>query len=133
MTKKHLHHTMNHRDLVGLFRSSRRRCSVKKGVLKNFANFTGKHLCWSLLQACDCIKKRLQHWRFPVKLTKFLRTFVLKNICERLILFNSPENTIANISGEFGLDQTLTDAKVSLLNKTILFNQMQPYHLYISY
>ena len=20
----------------------------KKGVLKNFANFTGKHLCWSL-------------------------------------------------------------------------------------
>ena len=25
------------------FRSSHRRCSVKKGVLKNFANFTGKH------------------------------------------------------------------------------------------
>ena len=39
---------MNHRDLLGLFRSSHRRCSVKKGVLKKFANFTGKHLCWSL-------------------------------------------------------------------------------------
>ena len=29
-------------------RSSHRRCSVKKGVLKNFAKFTGKHLCQSL-------------------------------------------------------------------------------------
>ena len=41
-------------------RSNHRRCSVKigvlkvfyyvvgHGVLKNFANFTGKHLCWSL-------------------------------------------------------------------------------------
>ena len=27
----------------------------KKGVLKIFANFTGKHLCWSLLQACNFI------------------------------------------------------------------------------
>ena len=30
-------------------RSSNRSCSVKEGVLKNFANSTGKHLCWSLL------------------------------------------------------------------------------------
>ena len=29
-------------------RSSHRRCSVKKDVLRNFKNFTGKHLCWSL-------------------------------------------------------------------------------------
>ena len=29
-------------------RSSHRRCSVKKGVLKNSVNFTGKHLCWCL-------------------------------------------------------------------------------------
>ena len=28
-------------------RSSHWSCSVKKGVLKNFANFTEKHLCWS--------------------------------------------------------------------------------------
>ena len=28
--------------------SSHRRCSVRKGVLKNSANFTEKHLCWSL-------------------------------------------------------------------------------------
>ena len=29
-------------------RSSRRRCSVRIGVLRNFAKFTGKHLCQSL-------------------------------------------------------------------------------------
>ena len=29
-------------------RSSHWSCSVKKFVLRNFANFTGKHLCWSL-------------------------------------------------------------------------------------
>ena len=29
-------------------RSSHRRCSVRKGVLRNFAKFTGKHLCQSL-------------------------------------------------------------------------------------
>ena len=26
----------------------------KKGVLKNFANFTGKHLCWSLFVKICC-------------------------------------------------------------------------------
>ena len=29
-------------------RSSHRRCSMKTAVLKNFAIFTGKYLCWSL-------------------------------------------------------------------------------------
>ena len=29
-------------------RSSHWNSSVKKGVLRNFASFTGKHLCWSL-------------------------------------------------------------------------------------
>ena len=29
-------------------RSSHWSCSVEKVVLRNFANFTGKHLCWSL-------------------------------------------------------------------------------------
>ena len=28
-------------------RSSHRICSVKKGILKNFANFTGTNMCWS--------------------------------------------------------------------------------------
>ena len=29
-------------------KSNHRKCSVKKSVLKNLANFTGKHLCWRL-------------------------------------------------------------------------------------
>ena len=31
------------------FRSSHPRCFVRKGVLRNFAKFTGKHLCQSLI------------------------------------------------------------------------------------
>ena len=35
-------------------------------------------------------------------------------ICERLLLFVSPQNTITNSSGEFGLDETSTECKVSI-------------------
>ena len=39
------------------FIRSHQRCSVKEGVPKNFANFTGKHLCESVFsikfQACN--------------------------------------------------------------------------------
>ena len=55
-------------------RSSRSQMFFKIGVLKNFAIFTGKHLCWSLLQACNFIKKRLQHRCFPVHIAKFSGT-----------------------------------------------------------
>ena len=34
--------------ILYLIRSSQRMCSVRKGVLRNFAKFTGKHLCQSL-------------------------------------------------------------------------------------
>ena len=61
-------------------KSSHRRCSLKKGVLKNFAKSTGKHLCWSLFfhnvtgqKAAALLKKRLQHRCFPVNFSKFLR------------------------------------------------------------
>ena len=38
-----------HVDMVlKMFRSSHRRCSVRKDVLRNFAKFTVKHLCQSL-------------------------------------------------------------------------------------
>ena len=41
-----------------LCRSSHQRCSIEKGVLRNFAKFTGKHLCQSLRPA-TLLKKRL--------------------------------------------------------------------------
>ena len=39
------------------------------------------------LKACNFIKKKLQHRCFPVKFTNFLRIPILKNNCERLLLF----------------------------------------------
>ena len=38
------------------------------------------------LLACSFIKKKLQHRCFPVSVAKILRTPILKNICERLLL-----------------------------------------------
>ena len=60
-------------------------CSVKKRVLRNFAKFTGKHLCQSLffsrvagLRPVISLKKRLWHRCFPVNIAKFIRTPFLK-------------------------------------------------------
>ena len=63
---------------------------MKKAILKNFVIFTRKHLCWNpfliKLQAYKFIEKRLQHWCFPLHVRKFLRTPILKNISEQLLL-----------------------------------------------
>ena len=74
-------------------RSSHQRCSIKKGVLRNFTNFTGKHLCQSLffnkvagLRPATLLKKRLWHRCFPVNFVKFLRTPFLQNTSGRLLL-----------------------------------------------
>ena len=65
----------------------------KKAVLKIFPIFIEKHLCWSLfsnknagLQACNFIKKRLQHRCLLANIAKFLGTSIQKNIRERLLL-----------------------------------------------
>ena len=69
-------------------RSSHKRCSSKKGVLRNFAKFTGKHLCQSLFLNKDAglrpaiILKR----GFPVNFAKFLKTTFLQNTSGRLLL-----------------------------------------------
>ena len=62
-------------------RSSHQRWSVKKGVLRNFGNFTGKHLCQSLFynksagpKPATLLKKRLWNRCFPMNFAKFLRT-----------------------------------------------------------
>ena len=67
----------------------------KKGILRNFVNFTGKHLCWNfflieLQEVCSFIKKRLRHRCFSKEFTKFLRTPNLKivNDCFWNMFFN---------------------------------------------
>ena len=86
--------SMNRFLLLLILKSSYPRCTVEKGVLKNFTNLTGKHLCWSLffnkvaaLRAFKFIKKKYQRSCFPVKFAKFFRTPTFKNICERLLLY----------------------------------------------
>ena len=71
--------------MISILQSSYPKCSVENGVLKCFTNFTERHLCWSLFLI------KLQDWRpqhrcFPVKFGTFLKTSILKNICEQLLL-----------------------------------------------
>ena len=59
---------------------------------KIIANFTGNHLCQSLLwqscrpQKCKLIKKRLQHRLFPVKIAEILRSPCFTEHLQRLLL-----------------------------------------------
>ena len=74
---------------AAILRSSRPEVFCKKGVLRNFTKFTGKHLCQSLffnnvagLRPATLLKKRPWHRCFPVNFAKFLRTpFLTEHLC----------------------------------------------------
>ena len=75
-------------------RSSRPEVFCRKGVLRNFAKFTGKHLCHSLffnkvagLRPATLLKKRLWHRCFPVNFAKFLKTPFLREHLWWLLLY----------------------------------------------
>ena len=88
-------------------RSSHPEMFSKKGVLKNFAKFTGKHLCQSLfvnkvpgLRPATLSKMRLWQRCFPVNFVKFLRApqvaaFEQKTVAD--LLFNSLSVSVALI------------------------------------
>ena len=88
--------TMTLKNLeIAIIRSSHQRCSVRKGVLRNFAKFTGKHLCQSLffnkvagLRPATLLKKRLWHRFFTVNFAEFLRVLFLQSTSGRLLLHN---------------------------------------------
>ena len=68
------------------FRNSRLEVFCKKGVLRNFAKFTGKHLCQSLffnkvacLRPTFLLKKRLWHRCFHVNFAKLQEHVFLQN------------------------------------------------------
>ena len=75
-------------------RSSHRNSSVKKGVIRNFANFLGKHMCWSPfltdLKAFRpaLYKKRDSNADAFLKFSKFLE-FTKKRFRHRCFLVNS--------------------------------------------
>ena len=79
---------------LGQGRSSYRSFSVKVGFLKNFAIFTGNHLCWSLflikLQVCRPATFLKQV--FSYEYCKILKTPISKIICVGLLLTRHTNN-----------------------------------------
>ena len=62
-------------------------------ILKHFAIFTGKHLCWSLFfneitgfRFATLLRKRLQHRCFPANIAKFLRAALFPEHLRWLVL-----------------------------------------------
>ena len=80
----------------------------KKGVLKNFTNFTGKTPAFELLfhkvvglRPVTLLKRDSITGVFPVKFAKFLRTPILKNIYELLLLKGVFRSLSYNYDGPF--------------------------------
>ena len=74
------------------FKSSHWMCSVKKGALKNFPKFTGKHLFQSLFfkkvagLPAILLERRLWYRCFPVNFANFSRATFSQNTFGRLRL-----------------------------------------------
>ena len=82
------------------YRSSRLEVFCRKGGLRNFEKFTGKHLCQSLRfnkvagpRTVTLLKRRFQYECFPVNFSKFLKT---RSITEHLrwLLLKTPVNQL---------------------------------------
>ena len=74
------HYKFFYTNISTIFRSSYRKCSIKKAILKYFVIFTGKRLWWCLFfnqvaghQTCNFMKRRLQHRYFLVSFGKFYK------------------------------------------------------------
>ena len=108
------------------------------------------------LKTCNFIKKRIQHRCFPGKFAKFLRTPILKNIGERLLLpllkvhsstaLISPDQRyfqittfscfprwampISNLEPEFSVDEANTELECHINHRAtftiILFDRLCP-------
>ena len=84
--------------IIIIIRSSRLEVFCRKGILRNFAKFTGKHLYQSLFvnKVVGCatlLKKKLLQWCFSINFAKFLRTSCLTEHLLWLILYNKLQST----------------------------------------
>ena len=84
-------------QVLNCVRSSYWRCSLRKGVFKNSAKFTGKRLRQSLFFNKVA---GLRPWYrcFYVNFVKFLRTYFLENISGRLFLLRDSNFQILSIN-----------------------------------
>ena len=85
MTKVSLRHTMNSID-PSLFGSSLRWCSIEIRVLKSFANFTEKYLCWGLFLIKTFLAKKKPFWRRDDAFSQCKSAFALAIVACRLEL-----------------------------------------------
>ena len=96
-------------------RSSRSEVFCKRGVLRNFTKFTGKHLCKSVffnkvagLRPVTLPKKRLWHTCLPVNFVKFLRTrFFTEHLWWLLLTIRNHPETTQNYLHQQNLPATL--------------------------
>ena len=91
------------------YRKSRLELFCKNDVLKNFAKFTGKHLCYSLflnkvagLSLAALSKKRLWYRCFPVNFGKFSRALFYIKYLWWLLLYLQNRNKHDNFL-DFGI------------------------------
>ena len=82
-------------------KSSHQRCSIKKGVLRNFAKFTGKHLCQSLFFNKIAVAGEMNFSRTPEHNINFLTTDDLK---------------VLNISFIIGVSLLHVNLSIALIN-----------------
>ena len=88
---------------------------MKTPVLESLFNII------AVLKVCNLIKKQLQHSCFPVNITKFSRTPILKNMCQRLLLkgpLQLAKFAIANV-GQV-LVQVLVQVHVQVLTQYLV-------------
>ena len=107
----------------------------KKGVLRNFTKFTGKHLCQSLFLSLQSLffnpfprpatwlKKRLWLRCFPVDFVKFLRTpFLTEHLWTTASISILPRDSHAISDKKHVLKFTSKNSK--LLKKVLVFQTL---------
>ena len=111
--------------VVVFFRRSHQSCSVKKGALKNFAKFTGKHLCQSIflrLQASGLffIKKEILAHVFSCKLCEMFKNTsgrVLLFFCSCFEEYSPKSNCVNNNKTKQQLEKNNVKTKKQIQNK----------------
>ena len=104
-------------------------CSVKKGVLKNFANFTENHLCWSL----SCCRA-LELWLYQKETSTQVFSYGIGRISKN-IYFEEHLRMTAFSSSSFKLDlvdlTVFPDSNLRLakINKPLTTYAYQNFHV----
>ena len=105
-----------------LVTSSHQRCSMKKGILRNFVKFTEKHL-WQSLFFNKVAGKATLAQVFPENFTKFLRTPFLQNTSGWLLPTSSENYRIYVLPGWF--DTRLTKMFVFSWTNTLMWTTLR--------